>query len=91
MNIHSNVAYYYYYVNLVLNTFGTHRVYKMKMRSCVFEDRVKQHFVTLWRNEVLHLRKLATYSMFKTEFGPELYLYIRKIKKPREIFCIRFH
>ena len=33
---------------------------------CVFEDRVKQHFVILWRNEVFNPRKLSTYSMFKT-------------------------
>ena len=35
---------------------------------CVFEDRAKQHFVTLWRNKVLNSRKLSTYSMLKTEF-----------------------
>ena len=54
---------------------------------CVFENRVKQHFVTLWRNEVLNPRKLSTYSMFKTEFVLEPYLDILKIKKHREIFC----
>ena len=54
---------------------------------CVFEDRVKQHFATLWRNEVLNSRKLSTYSMFKTEFLLEPYLDILKIKKHREIFC----
>ena len=59
--------------------FGTHTVYKM----CVFEDRVKQHFVTLWRNEVLNLRNLSTYSMFKTEFGLEPYIDILKIKQHR--------
>ena len=33
---------------------------------CVLEDRLKQHFVTLWRKEILNSRKLSTYSMFKT-------------------------
>ena len=50
---------------------------------CVFEDRVKQHVVTLWRNEVLNSRKLSTYSMFKTEFGLEPYIDILKIKQHR--------
>ena len=53
------------------------------MFLCVFEDRVKPHFVTLWRNEVLNSRKLSTYGMFKTEFVLEPYLDILKIKKHR--------
>ena len=50
---------------------------------CVFEDRVKQHFVTLWRSEVLNSRMLSTCSMFKTEFSLEPYLDVLKIKKHR--------
>ena len=57
--------------------FRTHRVYKMKNAFLsVFEDSVKQHFVTLWRNEVLNSWKLFTYRMFKTEFDLEPYLNI---------------